>query len=85
MTQIGRTYTRNSQPKHAYMYTRHNNHKHVAHHNAHEHVIQNYHNRHYHCQCMSHTMTQKSYRKHPPPQNTRHVSHTRKAYYPRIK
>ena len=66
------------------MYTRHNNHKHVAQHNAHKHVAQTYHNTHYHCQCMSHIMTQKSYRKHLPPQHTRHVSHTRKAYYPRI-
>ena len=52
-------------------------------HNAHKHVAQTYQNTHCHCQCMSHTMTQKSYRIHPPPQHTRHVSHTRKAFHPR--
>ena len=30
VTQRGRTHTRKPQPKHAYMYTRHNNRKHVA-------------------------------------------------------
>ena len=84
MTQRERTHTRKPQLKHAYMYTRHNNHKYISHHNAHEHIIQNYYNRHYHCQCMSHIITQKSYRKHPPQHNTRHVSHTRKAYHPKI-
>ena len=59
MTQRGRTHTRKSQPKHAYMYTRHNNLKHVAQHNAHKHIAQTYQNTHCHCQCMSHTMTQK--------------------------
>ena len=38
MTQRGKTQTRAPQPKHAYLYTRHNNHKHVAQHNAHKHI-----------------------------------------------
>ena len=38
MTQRGRTHTRKPQPKHTYMYTRHNNLKYVAQHNAHKHV-----------------------------------------------
>ena len=80
MTQKGRTHTRKPQSKYAYMYTRHNNHKHVDQYNAHKHVAQTYHNTHYHCQCMSHTMTQKSYRNHSPPQHTRHISHTRNSY-----
>ena len=84
MTQRGKTHTRNAQPKHAYMYTRHNNHKHARQHNAHKYIAQTYQNAHYHYNCMSHTMTQKSYRKHPPPQNTRHISHTRKTYHPKV-
>ena len=73
MTQKGRTHTRKPQPKHAYMYTRHHNLKHVAQYNAHKHVAQVYQNTHCHYNCMSHSMTQKSYRKHHLPQNTRHV------------
>ena len=64
-TQRGKVHARNAQPKHAYMYTRHNNHKNVAQHNAHKLIAQTYQNTHYHFQCMSHTITQKSYRKHP--------------------
>ena len=74
MTQKGRTHTRKPQPKHTYMYTRHNAHKHIA---------QTYQNTHCHCQSMSHTMTQTSYRNHSPPQHIRHVSHTRNSYSPR--
>ena len=59
------------------MYTRHNHHKHVRQHIAPKNTA------HCHCQCMSHTMTQKSYKMHPPSQHTRHVSHTRRAYHPR--
>ena len=66
------------------MYTRHNYNRHVTQHNAHKHVAQTYQNTHCHCQCTSHTMTQKSYRNHLPPQHTRHVSHTRKTYHPRV-
>ena len=33
---------------------------------------------------MTHFITQKSYRKHPTPQHTRHVSYTRKVYHPRV-
>ena len=84
MTQRGRTHTRKPQPKYAYIYTRHNNHKYVAQHNAHNHGAQVYHNTHCHCNCMSHSITQKSYRKHPSPQHKRHVPYTRKAYHPRI-
>ena len=64
------------------MYTRHNYNRHATQYNAHKHVAQSYQNT--HCQCMSHTMTQKSYRNHSSPQHTRHVSHTRKAYHPRV-
>ena len=60
------------------MYTRHNNHKHVRQHIAPKNIA------HCHCNCMSHSITQKSYRKHPPPQHIRHVPYTRKAYHPRI-
>ena len=74
MTQKGRTHTRKPQPKYAYMYTRHNNHK-LA---IINHITK------YRCNCMSHSMTQKSYKKHPTPQNTRHISHTRKVYHPRV-
>ena len=84
MTQRGKAHTRKAQPKHAYMYTRHNHNWHVIQHNAHKHVTQIYQNAHCHCNCMSHSMTQKSYRKHPLAQNTRHVSYTRKAYHPRV-
>ena len=68
MTQKGRTHSRKPQPKDAYMYTRHNNHKHVVQQNAHKHVTQTYQNTYYHCQCISRTMTQKSYRNHSLPQ-----------------
>ena len=76
-TQREKTHTRNAQPKHAYMYTRHNNHKHTRQHIAPTNTA------HCHCKCMSHNMTQKNYRMHPPSQHTRHVSHTRRAYYPK--
>ena len=66
------------------MHTRHNYNRHVAQYNAHKHIAQIYKNTHCHCQCMSHTMTQKTYRKHSPPQHIRHISHTRKAYHPRV-
>ena len=66
------------------MYTRHNNHKYVTQHNAHKYVALAYQNAHCHCNFMSHSMTQKNYRKHPPLQNTRHILHTKKAYHPRI-
>ena len=62
LTQRGKAQTRAPQPKHAYMYTRHNYDRYVTQHNAHKHVAQTYQNTHCHCQCMSHTMTQKSYR-----------------------
>ena len=62
-----RTHTRKPQTKHAYMYIRHNDLKHVAQHNSHKHVAQTYQNTYCHCQCISHTMTQKSYRNHSPP------------------
>ena len=65
------------------MYTRHNHNRHAAQHNAHKHVAQTYQKMHFHCQYMSHTMTQKSYRKHSPPQYTRCISHTRKTFHPR--
>ena len=65
------------------MYTRHNHNRHATQHNAHKHVAQTYQNTHCHCQCMSHTMTQKSYINYSPPQHTRHVSYTREAYHPR--
>ena len=83
MAQKRRTHTRKSQSKYAYLYTRHNNHKHVAQHNAYNYIAQTYQNTHCHCQCMSHTMTQKSYKNHSPPQHTRHVSYTRNSYSPR--
>ena len=83
VTQRGRTHTRKPQPKYTYMYTRYNNHKYAAQHNVYKHIVQTYQNTYFHCQCMSHTMTQKNYRNHSPPQHIRHVSHTRKAYYPR--
>ena len=60
------------------MYTRHNNHKHAKQHIAPKNTA------HCHCNCMSHSITQKSYRKHPLPQNTRHVPYTRKTYHPRV-
>ena len=78
MTQRGKVHTRNTQPKHAYMYTRHNNHKHDRQHIA----LKN--NAYCHCNCMSQSITQKSYRKQSLPQNTRHVLYTRKAYHPRV-
>ena len=60
-THRGKVHAKNAQPKHAYMYTRHNNHKHVRKHIAPKNTT------HYHCNCMSYSITQKSYRKHPPP------------------
>ena len=78
MTQREKAYTRKAQPKHAYIYTRHNNHKHARQHIAPKNTA------HYHYNCISHFMTQKSYRKHLLPQNTRHDSYTRKTYHPRV-
>ena len=77
MTQRGKAHTRKAQPKHAYMYTRHNNHKHARKHIAPKNTT------HCHCNCMSHSINQKSYKKYPLPQNTRHVSYTRNSYSPR--
>ena len=74
MTYREKVHTRNVQPKNAYMYTRHNNHKHARQHIAPKNVA------HCHCNCISHSMTQKSYRNHSSPQHTRHVSHTRNSY-----
>ena len=62
------------------MYTRHNHNRHATQHNAHKHVAQTYQNTYCHCQCMSHTMTQKIYKNHSLPQHIRHVSHTRNSY-----
>ena len=42
MIQRGKVQTRAPQPKHAYMYTRHNYNKHVTQHNAHKHIAQTY-------------------------------------------
>ena len=78
MTQRGKDHTRNAQPKHAYMYTRHNHHKHVRQQFAYRNSA------HYHCNCMSHSTPQKGYRNHPPQQHKRHVPHPRKASHPRI-
>ena len=83
LTQRGKAQTRVPQPKHAYMYTRHNYSRHATQHNAHKHVAQTYQNTHCHCHCMSHTMTQNNVRKHTPQQHKRHVSYTRKPYHPR--
>ena len=83
LTQRGKAQTRAPQPRHSYMYTRHNHNRHATQHNAHKHVTQIYQNIHCYCQCMSHTTTQKSYRKHSFLQYTRHVSHTRNSYSPR--
>ena len=74
MTHRGKVYATNAQPKHAYIYNRHNNHKHARQHIAPKNTA------HYHWNYMS----QKGYRKYPLPQNTRHVSYTRKAYHPRV-
>ena len=52
LTQRGKAQTRAPQPKHAYMYTRHNYNRHATH-NGHKHVAQTYQNAHYHCQYMS--------------------------------
>ena len=57
------------------MYTRHNHNRHATQYNAYKHITQTYQNTYYHCQCMSHTMTQKSYRNHSPPQHTRKACH----------
>ena len=84
LTQRVKAQTRTPQHRHAYMYTKYNHNRHATQYNAHKYVAQTYQNTHCHCQCMSHTMTQKIYRKYPPPQYTRHVSHTRKAYHPRV-
>ena len=59
------------------MYTRHNNHTHARQHIAPKNIA------HCHCNCMSHCITQKSHRNHPP-QYIRHVPYTRKAYHPRV-
>ena len=67
LIQRGKAQTRVPQPRHAYMYTRHNHNRHAIQHNAHKHVSQTYQNTHCHYQCMSHTMTQKNYRNHSPP------------------
>ena len=75
-TQRGKVHARNTQPKHAYIYTRHNNHKHARQHIAPKNSA------YFHCNCMSHSMTQKKYRRHPTPQDTRHVSYTGKLYHP---
>ena len=74
MTQRGKVHARNAQPKHAYIYTRHNDHKHARQHIAPKNTAHFYYN----------YMSRKSYRKHPLPQNTRHVPYTRKAYHPRV-
>ena len=54
LTQRGKDQTR---PKHAYMYTRYNHNRHATQYNVHKHIAQIYQNTHFHCQCMSHTMT----------------------------
>ena len=79
------------------MYTRHNDHRHVrqpianrnsVHWNSAHKISAHMNSTHCHYNCISHfrthSMTQKSYKKHPPPQNTGHVSYTRKAYHPRV-
>ena len=73
LTQRGKAQTRAPQPKHTYIYTKHNYNRHVAQYNAHKHVAKTYQNTYCHCQYMSHTITQKSYKNHSPPQHTRHV------------
>lgn len=77
LTKRGKVHARNAQPKHAYMYTRHSHHKHV------KHPIAPKISGHCHCNYLSHSITQKSYRKHPLSQNRMHVSNHRKAYHPR--
>ena len=88
MTQKGRTHTRKAQPKHTYMYTRHYHNRYATQHNAHKHIAQIYQNAQCYCNYITHSMsyskTQKSYRKYHTPQNTKHVSYTRKAYHPRV-
>ena len=64
--------------QHAYDYCAQCIYKHVRQHIAPKNTA------HCHYNCMTHSMTQKSYRKHPLPQNTRHVSYTRKAYHSRV-
>ena len=66
LTQRGKAQNRAPQHRHAYMYTKHNHNRHATQHNAYKYVTQTYQNAHYHCQCMSHNMTQKSYRNHSP-------------------
>ena len=102
-TQRGKVHARNAQPKHAYMYTRHNDHRHIRkpianrnpvyrntpHWNSAHRIYARRNTAHMnsaHCQCncMSHSRTQKSHRKHHVPQHIRHVPYTRKAYHPRV-
>ena len=70
LTQRDKDQTRAPQHRHAYMYTRHNHNRHATQHNAHKHVAQAYLNPYCYCNYMSHfmshSMTQKNYRKHPP-------------------
>ena len=49
LTQRVKAQTRLPQPRHAYMYTRHNHNRHATQHNAHKHVAQTYQNTHCHC------------------------------------
>ena len=83
MTQRGKAQTRALQPRHAYMYTRHNHNRHTTQHNAHKHIAQTYQNIHCHYHCMSHTMTHNNAKKHTPQQYQRHVFYTRKLYHHR--
>ena len=58
ITQRGKAHTKKAQPKHAYIYTRHNNHKHARQHIAPKNTA------YFNYNCMSHSITQKSYRKY---------------------
>ena len=78
MTHRGKVHAKNAQPKHAYIYTRQNNHKHARQHIAPKNTA------YCHCNCMSHSIPQKGYRNQPPQQHKRHVPHTRKTFHPRI-
>lgn len=71
-------HAKNAQPKHAYMYTKHNHHKHVRQ------LIASKNSGHCHCNCISHSITQKCYRKHLLPQNRMHAPNSRKLYHPRV-
>ena len=62
LTRRGKAQTRASQSRNAYIYTRYNYNRHATQYNTHKYVAQIYQNTHCHCQCMSHTITQKSYR-----------------------